>query len=116
VARTATGTVEFRGNPARWWARLTVKDGEGNTVRKWVDLERRDLGNTPEDKKAAKRVALKKAKVASKKRFLGVEVAASSRLTLADLEDKWHAQIERDPDLKTKTVDRYKSSSSRSLS
>jgi integrase len=110
MARTATGTVEFRGTPARWWARITVKDSGGTIRRPWVDLERPDLKDTPEDKKIAKTLARKQAKLASKKSFLGVEQATSTKATLTDFEARWHTLIEKDPDLKTKTVDRYKSS------
>jgi hypothetical protein len=77
--------------------------------RPWVDLERPDLANTPEDKKAAKRLALKRAKLASKKTFVGVERAAAPKVTLADLEDKWFTLLDGDVHLKSGTRTAYKS-------
>ncbi len=103
MGRASTGTVSFHGNPARWWARVTVYDEVGERHRPWIDLERPDLKNTLEDKKAAKRAALKRAKVASKAKFVGVERAAAPKVTLAELEDRWAALIDRDPDLQPST-------------
>ena len=110
MSRTASGTVAWRGTPARWWARLTVRTADGGTRRMWVDLERPDLKNTPDDKRAAKRLALKRAKLASKTKFVGVEKAAAPKVTLAELEEKWFAHLARDPDLAIKTVDGYRTS------
>ena len=111
MSREASGTVEFRGTPARWHARISVKDASGKTHRPWVDLGRPDLKDTPEDKATAKRLAFKRAKVARKGVFVGAErVQAERGEPLADYEDRWFSFIERDPDLAVKTVDRYKSS------
>lgn len=41
---------------------------------------------------------------------MGVELAAGSTLKLADLEEKWHAVLDRDPDLSPTTKKRYKQS------
>jgi integrase len=109
MSRTASGTVGWRGTPARWWARLTVRTEEGATKRVWVDLERSDLKNTPEDKRAAKRLALKRAKSASKKKFVGVERAMAPKVTLEDLEDKWFDLLDGDVHLKSGTRTAYKS-------
>ncbi len=57
----------------------------------------------------AKRLALKRAKVASKTKFVGVERAAAPRVTVEDLEDKWLALLERDAHLKSGTRTAYKS-------
>jgi len=95
MSRTASGTVSFRGNPARWWARITVRDENGAIRRPWVDLERPDLANTPTDKKTAQRLALKRAKVATKMKFKGVERATAPKVTLAELEDKWFTLLDR---------------------
>jgi len=110
MSRTASGTVDWRGNPARWWARVTVRREDGTKARPWVDLERPDLKNTLEDKRTAKRLALKRARAASKGRFVGVEQASAPKTTLAGLETKWFTLIENDPDLKPGTVSRYKAS------
>ncbi|HEX4629212.1 MAG TPA: hypothetical protein VH137_10525, partial [Gemmatimonadales bacterium] len=56
MSRAASGTVGWRGNPARWWARVTVRREDGTKAQPWVDLERPDLKNTPEDKKIAQAV------------------------------------------------------------
>jgi integrase len=109
VPRAATGTVEFRGNPPRWHARVTVKDATGKPRRPWVDLERPDLKNTPEDKKTAKRLALKRAKLATKGRYVGVEQAMAPRITLAELEAKWHTLLDSDVHMKASTRSTYKS-------
>lgn len=109
MSRTASGTVEWRGTPARWWARLTVRTEDGTTKRVWVDLERPDLANTIEDKRAAKRIAAKRARLASKKTFVGVERAAAPRVTLEDLEEKWFALLDVDAHLKSGTRTAYKS-------
>jgi hypothetical protein len=53
MSRTASGTVEWRGNPARWWARVTARAEDRSIRRPWVDLERPDLKDTREDKKTA---------------------------------------------------------------
>ena len=58
MGRASTGTVEYRGHPARWHARLTVRTADGGRARPWLDLERPDLRNTPEDKATAQRLAL----------------------------------------------------------
>ena len=71
MGRAATGYVEFRGTPPRWYARVTGHDAAGRTVRPWIDLKRPDLKNTPEDKEIAKRLAAKRAKLASKATFVG---------------------------------------------
>jgi len=109
MSRTASGTVDWRGNPARWWARVTVRREDGATARPWVDLERPDLKNTPEDKKIAKRLALKRAKAASKGKFVGVERATAPRVSIEDLEDKWFALLDGDAHLKPGTRATYKS-------
>jgi len=57
MARAPTGTVEFRGNPPRWHARVTVRDEHGGVRRQWVDLQRPDLENTPEARSVAKQLA-----------------------------------------------------------
>jgi integrase len=104
-----TGTVQFRGNPARWWARVTARDEHGNKVRPWVDLERPDLKNTPEDKAIAKRLAAKKSKKASRMVYVGKDRATAPRVTVEDLEDKWLALLDGDPHLKASTRSTYKS-------
>lgn len=109
MARTSTGTVSWRGNPPRWWARITVRDEGGAIRRPWVDLERPDLTNTPDDKRTAKRLALKRAKVGAKMKFVGAERATAPKVTLADLEDKWFALLDGDPHLKPSTCTVYKS-------
>jgi hypothetical protein len=63
--------------------RVTTKDKEGKIHRPWVDLERPDLKNTPEDKKIAKRLALQRAKEASKLAFVGRVEAMAPKVTLA---------------------------------
>jgi integrase len=113
MPRSATGTVEFRGNPPRWWARITVKDEDGRIHRPWVDLERPDLkDDRPDgpDYKTAKKIARKRAKLAVRAPFVGAERATTPSATLVELEDKWFPLLERNPDLKTKTVARYKQS------
>ena len=109
MSRSSTGTVQWRDTPPRWWARITVRDEHGVIHRPWVDLERPDLKNTPEDKRTAKRLALKRAKIASKKPFVGVERATAPKVTLADLEEKWHAVMAADVHLKKSTRITYKS-------
>ncbi len=54
MSRPASGTVAWKGNPPRWFARVSVHDERGVVRRPWVDLERPDLKNTPDDKKTAK--------------------------------------------------------------
>jgi hypothetical protein len=66
MGRARTGTVVFRGNPPRWHARLTVRDGIGRASRVWVDLERPDLQDTPEDKEVARQIARQSAVKASR--------------------------------------------------
>ena len=111
MGREATGTVEWRGSPARWFARITVTKEGGGLARPWVDLERPDLKNTPADKKIAKRLARKRASAAKGGVYVGPEQArAELGLSLAEYEERWFSLIERDPKLATKTVDRYKSS------
>lgn len=80
MSRTASGTVEWRGNPARWWARITARDEHGKTHRPWVDLERPHLHNTAEGKRAAKRLALKRVKAARNAKFVGVERAVAPKV------------------------------------
>jgi integrase len=109
MGRQATGSVDFHGTPARWWARLTVKDAQGKVHRPWVDLGRPDLRDTPEDQATAKRLARKLAKLAAKKSFVGVERAKAPTVTLADLEDKWHALLDGDAHLKPATIAAHKS-------
>ncbi len=109
MSRTASGTVEYRGKPPRWWARLTVRKEDGGTRRVWLDLERPDLKNTPEDKRAAKRLAAKRAKLASKAKFVGVDRAVAPKVTLEDLEDRWFALLDSDVHLKPGTRTAYKS-------
>ncbi len=109
MSRTASGTVEWRGNPARWWARVTTKDEQGIVRRPWVDLERPDIPNTPEGKRTAKRLALKRAKLAKNKTFVGQARAAAPHVTLAGLEDKWFALLDGDAHLKSGTKATYKS-------
>ena len=105
-----SGTVQFRGNPPRWFARVTGKDEHGNVVRPWVDLDRPDLKNTPGDKATAKRLAERRSKQARKAVYVGKTKAAAPRITLAEIEEKWFPLIEKDPDLKPATTSRYKSS------
>ncbi len=110
MSRPASGTVEWRGNPPRWFARVTVIDKTtGKKRRPWVDLERTDLRNTPEDKKVAKRLALKRSKVATNGQFVGVERSTAPKVTLADLEEKWHGVLDADVHLKTSSRATYKS-------
>jgi hypothetical protein len=93
MSRTASGTVDWRGNPSRWWAR-----GEGQGRQRAAALGRPQAArseDTPEDKKIAKRLALKRAKLATKGSFVGVEQAAAPKLILEDLEDKWFALLDR---------------------
>jgi hypothetical protein len=77
-----------------------VHKEDGGARRVWVDLERPDLTNTPADKRAAKRIALKRAKLANKKTFVGVERAIAPKVTLEDLEEKWFALLDRSPGLR----------------
>jgi integrase len=111
MSRPASGTVEFRGNPPRWFARVTTRTPEGVIKRPWVDLERPDLKNTPEDKKAAKRLALKRSKRANRPgvAFVGKDIATAPKVTLGDLEERWFALLETDPHLKRGTQTAYKS-------
>jgi integrase len=109
MSRTASGSVAWRGNPARWWARVTTHDEQGNVRRPWVDLERPDLRNTPEDKKIARRLASKRAKLASKKTYVGPERATAPKVTVADLEDKWFALLDGSADMKPATRAAHKS-------
>ena len=110
MGRQATGTVDFHGNPPRWWARVTVTDREtGKKLRPWVDLERPDIPNTPEGKEAARKIARSRAKLAAKKSFIGVEQAKAPRVSLGELEEKWHALLDRDVHLKASTRATYKS-------
>jgi site-specific recombinase XerD len=114
MGRAATGTVDWRrvDGVEGWHARVTVRtDNPLRPKRRvWVDLERPDLKNNPADKATAKRLAARHAKVARKGTHVGVEQSTSSRQTLVDLEERWHALLERNPDLATKTVARYKQS------
>lgn len=107
MPRPSTGTVEFRGNPPRWHARITTRDEHGVTHRPWVDLMRPDL--TKDDKAVAKRLAAKRAKQASKMDFVGKDRAAPASVKLADLEEKWFALLDSDPNLKPGTRTAYKS-------
>ena len=109
MGRKATGTVDYRGNPARWHARITVHDEQGAPHRPWVDLERPDLKNTPEDKRTAQRLAAKRSKVASKGKFVGVARATAPKVTLGALEARWFALLDTDPHLKPGTRTAYKS-------
>jgi integrase len=110
MPRAATGTVSYHGTPPRWWARVTVHDEHGKPHRPWIDLERPDLKNTPEDKVTAKRLALKRAKKAKKRPFIGAARATAPTVKLVELEERWFGLLEKDPDLKPATVGRYKSS------
>jgi integrase len=109
MGRPSTGTVEFRGNPPRWHARVTGRDDQGRTVRPWVDLDRPDLPNTPEGKATAQRLALKRAKKASRQIFVGKVRAASHDVTLGALEEQWFALLDGDSHLKPGSVSAYKS-------
>jgi len=109
MGRAATGSVEFRGNPPRWWSRVTMRTEAGQTKRVWMDLERPDLKNTPEDKAIAKRLARRDAKKAIKKTFVGRERAMAPKITVGELEDKWFALIEAAPKLTDSTVESYES-------
>ncbi len=109
MGRKATGTVDFRGNPARWHARITVYDEQGLPHRPWVDLERLDLKDTPEDKAIAKRLAAKRAKKAARGVYIGRARASAPTVTLESLEDKWFALLDVDPHLKPGTRTAYKS-------
>jgi hypothetical protein len=109
MGRAAAGTVDYHGTPPRWWARVTTRDEQGKIRRPWVDLERPDLKNTPEDKKIAKRLALRRAKAATKKTFVGVDRATAPKVTPSDLEDKWFKLIEQDAKLSDSTVESYES-------
>jgi integrase len=88
-----------------------VRDTAGKIHRPWIDLERDDLQNTPDDKRTAKRLARVRAKAAVKagKTYVGVEKALAPKVTLADLEDKWFALLEGDVHLKPGTITAYKS-------
>ena len=111
MSRAATGTVEYRGNPARWFARVTTRTPEGAIVRPWVDLERPDLRNTPGDKSAAKRLAVKRAKLAAKGVYVGPDAApAPTRTTVEELGERWFELLRKDPDLKPASVSRMKTS------
>lgn len=110
MGRQATGTVDFHGNPPRWWARVTVTDkATGKKRRPWVDLERPDIPNTPDGKKTAQRLALKRAKRAAKGTYVGVEQATAPTAKLADLEERWFELLDVDPRLKPGTRTAYKS-------
>ncbi len=108
MAREATGSVQHKRG--RWWARVTVKDAQGNTHRPWVDLERPDIPNTPEGREQAQALALERATLARG----GVyerddEPETEKPLTLARIMDKWFALIDSDPgDLRGSTVYDYK--------
>ena len=95
MSRLATGTVSWRRveGVEGWHARVTATDANGQKRRPWVDLERPDLKNTPGDKEIAKRLALKRARLAAKGTYVGAEQATSARVTLVDLEEKWHALL-----------------------
>jgi len=109
MGRLATGSVRWRGNPPRWWARLTVVDKATGTVKRpWVDLEI-DAPNTPEGRKAAQRLALKHARVASTKSYVGVAKAMAPSVKLSELEERWFALLDVDPQLKPGTRTAYKS-------
>jgi integrase len=124
MGRPTSGTVEFRGNPPRWFARVTTKDANGAKIRPWVDLERPDLkddrarradgtvdpkGQHGPDYRTAKREAAKRAKAARKGTFVGVEVTTAPKLKLEELEEKWFALLDGDPHLKSGTRTTYKS-------
>ncbi len=109
MPRPSTGSVEFRGNPPRWFARVTGKDEHGKIVRPWVDLERPDLPNTPEGKMAAKRLAKKRATRVRNQVYVGTARATAPRTTVAALETKWFALLEGDTHLKPGTRTAYKS-------
>jgi len=114
MPRKSTGTVDFRGNPPRWHARVSGRDEHGRKVRPWIDLERPDLKddrpNGP-DYQTAKRLAFKRAKKAERSVFVGQARArsADASLTLADLEERWHAVLDRDVHVKASTRVTYKS-------
>ena len=109
MGRQSTGTVDFRGNPPRWWGRVTARDASGKKHRPWVDLERPDLPNTPEGKAVAQELTRTRAKLAAKKSFVGIEVATAPSTTLAELEDKWLELLDGAGDLKPSTRAGYKS-------
>ncbi len=46
MSRTASGTVEWRGTPARWWARITVEKGKDGTTARPEARRERDGGRT----------------------------------------------------------------------
>ena len=82
MTRAVTGTVAWRGVPARWWARLTVPDiRTGESRRVWIDLDRPDLKNTIEDKAAAKRIALDLSSSARDKVFVGKDRQADDTIS-----------------------------------
>ena len=116
MGRAATGSVDWRRahGVEGWHARVTVKTNDPLKPKRrvWVDLERPDLKNNPTDKATAKRLAARHAKVAKKlgSTHVGAEQATSSRQKLGDMEEQWHDLLERNPDLGTKTVSRYKQS------
>ncbi len=109
MPRKRTGSVEFRGTPPRWFARLTVKDEHGVTHRPWVDLQRPDLKDTPADRAVAQRLALKRATDAKRMVFVGKDRASAPRVTVESLEQKWFALLDEDPHLKSGTRTAYKS-------
>ncbi len=55
MSRLATGTVEWRGTPPRWFGRFTVHDADGVAHRVWMDLQRPDIGK--DEKQVARRIA-----------------------------------------------------------
>ncbi len=67
MPRAATGTVQFRGKPPRWWARVTQLMPDGTTGRPWIDLQIDD----PNAEQAARAKALRLSKRAPRKSRTG---------------------------------------------
>ncbi|MGD0679740.1 MAG: tyrosine-type recombinase/integrase [Polyangiaceae bacterium] len=82
--------------------------GRGHAAR-LAHLERPDLANTPEDKRAAKRIAAKRAKLSSGKKFVGVQRATAPKVTVEQLESRWLDLLDEDGHLKPGTRTAYKS-------
>ena len=91
-----SGTVQWRGNPSRPFARISMRDQDGVSRRPWKDLELPDLcEDTPENRAVAERKAAKIAKrlgnAARKSRFVGKEAAKlpEDRTHVSDLEERF---------------------------
>ena len=107
MPRQATGTVDYKGTPPRWHARISVPvAGRKKPARPWVNLERPDIPNTPEGKEHARRLARRHAKLAKERgTFVGCAALAGdpTTLTIGELEEKWGELIDADPDYKPAT-------------